>query len=53
MDAGVSGSWAWWGIPGFVIAVLLLVFIARRYVKAGPNEVLIVSGIKHRIRDAT
>lgn len=53
MDAGMNYSWAWWVIPGIFVLALLLVFIARRYVKVGPNEVLIVSGIKHRVRDAT
>lgn len=53
MDAGMNWSWLWWGIPAGVAGIFLLIFIARRYVKVGPNEVLIVSGIKHRIRDAT
>jgi len=52
MDAGANWSWAWWGIPAIIAGVFLVIFIARRYVKVGPNEVLIVSGIKHRIRDA-
>jgi flotillin len=53
METGLDWSWIWWGIPSLAILALIIVFIARRYVKAGPNEVLIVSGIKHRFRDAT
>ncbi len=41
---------AWVLLAGVLIAGLI-VLIARRYVKVGPNEVLIVSGIKHRVRD--
>jgi flotillin len=51
MDAGMNWSWLWWGIPAGIAGVFLLIFIARRYVKVGPNEVLIVSGLKHRVRD--
>jgi len=38
-------------IAGIVVAlVLLAVFIASRYRKVGPNQVLIVSGFSHRYR---
>ena len=49
----LSGGW----ILLAVIAISLVVFIGiavvlSRYTKVGPNEVLILSGRKHRIRDA-
>ncbi len=45
-----------WTITAWVLIVVALlvapaIVIARRYVKVGPNEVLIISGIKHRVRD--
>ncbi len=33
------------------IVVIFLLIYAARYVKVGPNEVLIVSGMKHRVAD--
>src|SRR5271170_6051057 len=44
------------GIIGAVGAVLFLFFMcaviwASRYVKVGPNQVLVISGRKHRMRD--
>jgi len=51
MALGMDWSWVFWAIAGAVVIGFSLTFIARRYVKVGPNEVLIVSGIKHRIRD--
>src|SRR5258708_23453916 len=47
-------SWGTNALPivGFVIVVVILMAIwASRYVKVGPNEVLIVSGRKHRYAD--
>jgi flotillin len=38
---------------GIIIVVLLVVFVyIARYSKAGPNEVLVVSGRKHKVVDA-
>jgi len=45
-------AWVWWLAAGILFMLFCLALIARRFVKVGPNEVLIVSGIKHRIRDA-
>ncbi len=41
-------------IAGAIVAmvVIFMIIYASRYVKVGPNEVLIVSGMKHRVRDA-
>ncbi len=52
MSTGFEFSTTVWAVLGIVIVVLFAVLLARRYVKVGPNEVLIVSGIRHRIRDA-
>jgi len=46
-----SLPWEWWLPIAAAVIVLLLVVISRRYVKVGPNEVLIVSGITHKVRD--
>jgi flotillin len=41
------------GIVGLVIVVFLFLIIwASRYTKVGPNQVLVVSGRKHRVVDA-
>src|SRR5260221_3907022 len=51
----IPGSW---GMTAFAImAIVVVVFIflmvwASRYTKVGPNEVLIVSGRKHSVREA-
>ncbi|MHA1568702.1 MAG: flotillin family protein [Alphaproteobacteria bacterium] len=39
-------------LGGLVCFFLLVVAIARRYKKVGPNEVLIMSGLNHTITDA-
>jgi flotillin len=47
-----------WGMIALVVGALLfmvivfLLILAARYVKVGPNEVLIVSGRRHRVVDA-
>src|SRR5215468_10204741 len=41
------------GTVGIVVVVIIFLAIwASRYTKVGPNQVLIVSGRKHRITDA-
>lgn len=50
MDLG--WSWPFAVFVGVLVIFLFMVVISRRYVKVGPNEVLVVSGIKHRVRDA-
>jgi len=50
----VSGSWgiAAMGTVGILIVIFLFLMIwASRYTKVGPNEVLVVSGRKHRYAD--
>ncbi len=41
-------------VGGVVVAIFLFIIIyASRYVKVGPNEALIISGRRHRMRDAS
>ncbi len=41
------------GTVGIVVVIIIFLAIwASRYTKVGPNQVLVVSGRKHRIRDA-
>jgi len=51
MMPSIDVSWVWWLPIGAAVVVLLLILVSRRYIKVGPNEVLIVSGLKHKIRD--
>ncbi len=37
-------------VGGFIAFVLLLLAVAKRYRKVGPNQVMIISGWKHKIR---
>ena len=51
---GDAGTKIW--IVGGVVAVLFVFFVflgiwASRYTKVGPNQVLIISGRKHRMTD--
>jgi len=48
----VSFTWVFAVFSGIFVIFLLLFAISKRYTKVGPNEVLIVSGIRHKIRDA-
>jgi len=48
---GIGISWPLAIFAGIFVIILFFVVISRRYVKVGPNEVLIISGIKHTIRD--
>ena len=41
----------WIGLAIVAVLVLVMFIIAARYTKVGPNEVLIISGRKHKIRD--
>ena len=53
-EGGVSGI-MWAGVIAALILVPLVIFgfiYASRYVKVGPNEVLVVSGLKNTMRDA-
>lgn len=40
------------GVGFVVVLIVIFAIIANRWVKVGPNEVLIVSGRKHRVRAA-
>jgi flotillin len=54
-DALVSPGGFWLPITIGSVVFLLFVFIwlyARRYVKVGPNEVLVISGRRRRVREA-
>ncbi|MGE5693192.1 MAG: flotillin family protein, partial [Candidatus Zixiibacteriota bacterium] len=48
---GLGISWPLAIFAGIVVIMLFFIVISRRYVKVGPNEVLVISGIKHRIKD--
>ena len=51
MSTGAWGTWAM-SIVGIVVVVFIFLMIwASRYTKVGPNEVLVVSGRKHRYAD--
>ncbi len=40
-------------VAGVVVTFILLVLaVARRYKKVGPNHVMIISGLKHKVRNA-
>ena len=41
------------GIVVVVVVMTLVIMIFSRYTKVGPNQVLIVSGRKHRLEDGT
>ncbi len=40
-------------VVGFLILFMLVVMVLSRYTKVGPNQVLVVSGIKHKAEDGT
>ncbi len=48
---GIGISWPLAIFAGIFVIILFFIVISRRYIKVGPNEVLIISGIKHSIRD--
>ncbi len=48
---GIGISWPLAIFTGIVVIMLFFIVISRRYVKVGPNEVLVISGIKHKIKD--
>lgn len=50
------GDMPWFTVIGGVVAILIVFFIfigiwASRYTKVGPNQVLVISGRKHRVVD--
>ncbi|HEY9175812.1 MAG TPA: SPFH domain-containing protein [Verrucomicrobiae bacterium] len=50
------GDMPWFTVIGGVVAILIVFFIfigiwASRYTKVGPNQVLVISGRKHRVAD--
>ncbi len=52
MAAVVDNGWVWVAVPVVGLLVMLFLFVAiyaSRYVKVGPNEVLIVSGRRRQI----
>lgn len=46
---GLEVSWVFAVLAVVVVVFLLLIAISTRYVKVGPNEVLIISGIRHKM----
>lgn len=53
MEIFSVSSWVVFVALGVVVTIFLLLFIfASRYVKVGPNEVLIISGRRRKVRDA-
>lgn len=49
---GLDISWVFAVFAVIMVVFFLLIVISKRYVKVGPNEVLVISGIKHKIRTA-
>jgi flotillin len=47
---GLQVSWIFAVFALVIVIFFLLIVISRRYIKVGPNEVLIISGIRHRIQ---
>lgn len=50
------GDMPWFTVIGGAVAILIVFFIfigiwAKRYTKVGPNQVLVISGRKHRVAD--
>ena len=46
---GLDITWVFAVFVVILVVFIMLVVISKRYVKVGPNEVLIISGIRHRI----
>jgi flotillin len=49
----VSGFGVLGGIVLLVVILMLVIMVFSRYTKVGPNQVLIVSGRKHRLEDGS
>jgi flotillin len=41
------------GLAAVIVLIIVLIMVVSRYTKVGPNEVLIVSGRKHRLGDGS
>jgi flotillin len=50
MEGNIPGWLPIAAVSGVVVIFLFLIVIAKRYTKVGPNEVLVISGRKHRLR---
>ncbi len=46
---GLDISWVFAVFAVILVVFIMFIVISKRYVKVGPNEVLIISGIRHRI----
>jgi flotillin len=49
---GLDIGWVFAVFAVIIVIFLMFIVISKRYVKVGPNEVLIISGIRHRITTA-
>ncbi len=49
---GLEISWVFAVFAVIIVVFFLFIVISKRYVKVGPNEVLIISGVRHKIRGA-
>jgi flotillin len=49
---GLDISWVFAVFAVVLVIFFMFIVISKRYVKVGPNEVLIISGIRHRIQTA-
>jgi flotillin len=47
---GMDISWVFAVFAVILVVFFMFIVISRRYIKVGPNEVLIISGIRHRIK---
>jgi len=49
---GLDISWIFAVFALIIVVFFMLIVISKRYIKVGPNEVLIISGIRHKIATA-
>jgi len=47
---GLDISWVFAVFAVIMVVFFLFIVISKRYVEVGPNEVLVISGVKHKIR---
>ncbi|MFH1893420.1 MAG: SPFH domain-containing protein [Candidatus Zixiibacteriota bacterium] len=49
---GLDTSWIFAVFALIIVIFVMFVVISKRYIKVGPNEVLVISGMRHRIKTA-
>lgn len=47
---GLDTSWIFAVFAVIIVVFVMFVVISKRYIKVGPNEVLVISGMRHRIK---